>query len=222
MPTDATGGAAAIGRLQREIYFPTLIYFLDLPDGAALNAAIKPHIYAWRAGDEAGIVRSNVRGTGAWHSGLDMHQRPEYGALVEHVRAAALPIHQELGYDPAYELAIDNMWANVHPRHAFNRSHIHPNVLWSGVYYVQAPPGAGRIYFTDPRPQALAFTPRYAPDAPRKPLAWSEVYFEPIEGRLLLFPAWLQHEVEPNLSEEGGPAGDRISVSFNLFQQRRR
>jgi uncharacterized protein (TIGR02466 family) len=57
---------------------------------------------------------------------------------------------------------------------------------------------------------------------PVKTLAWSEVYFEPIEGRLLLFPAWLQHEVEPNLSEESGPAGDRISVSFNLFQQRRR
>jgi uncharacterized protein (TIGR02466 family) len=47
------------------------------------------------------------------------------------------------------------------------------------------------------------------------------VYYEPLEGRLLLFPAWLQHEVEPNLAEQDGPAGDRISVSFNLFQQRR-
>lgn len=222
MPTDGTGSTVVARRLQREAYFPTLIYFLDLPDAAALNSAIKPHIYAWRAADGAGIVRSNVRGTGAWHSRLDMHQRAEYRALVDHVLAAALPIHEEMGYDPAYELAIDNMWANVHARHAFNRSHVHPNVLWSGAYYVQAPAGSGRIYFTDPRPQALAITARYAPDEPRKPLAWAEVYFEPIEGRLLLFPAWLQHEVEPNLSEQGGLAGDRISVSFNLFQQRRR
>lgn len=221
MPTDATGSTAVTGRLQRETYFPTLIYFLDLPEAAALNADIKPQIYAWRAADGEGIVRSNVRGTGAWHSRLDMHRRPEYRTLVDHVLAAARPIQEEMGYDPAYELAIDNMWANVHPRHAFNRSHVHPNVLWSGVYYVQVPPGAGRIYFTDPRPQALAFTARYAPDSPRKPLAWAEVYYEPLEGRLLLFPAWLQHEVEPNLAEQDGPAGDRISVSFNLFQQRR-
>ena len=37
---------------------------------------------------------------------------------------------------------------------------------------------------------------------------------------MILFPGWLMHEVEPNMSELEGPAGDRISVSFNLFQRR--
>lgn len=50
---------------------------------------------------------------------------------------------------------------------------------------------------------------------------WTEVYFEPIEGRLLLFPSWLMHEVEPNLAAETGDAGDRISISFNIMQRRR-
>jgi uncharacterized protein (TIGR02466 family) len=221
MQTEGTASPAAAGRLMREIYFPTVIYFLDVPDAASLNDAMKAHIYAWRAQDGEGIVRSNVRRTGAWHSRLDMHQRVEYQGLVDQVLAAARPIYEEMGYDAAYEPAIDNMWANVNPRHAFNRSHIHPNVLWSGVYYVQAPPGAGRIYFTDPRAQAQAITARFAPDTPRNPLAWSEVYFEPVEGRILLFPAWLMHEVEPNLTELEGPAADRISVSFNLIQRRR-
>ena len=33
----------------------------------------------------------------------------------------------------------------------------------------------------------------------------------PVENQLLLFPSWLSHRVEPNLTE-----GERISISFNL------
>jgi len=218
LPSD---GAPSNIPLVREAYFPTFIYFADLPGAAALNASIKPHIYAWRAQDQDGIVRSNVRQTGAWHSRLDMHQRAEYRALSTQILAAARRIFDDLGYDPAYEPAFSNMWANINPRHGYNRNHVHPNVLWSGVYYVQAPAGAGRIFFTDPRAQAQVLTPNYVPDKVRKPEAWNEVYFEPIMGRLILFPAWLTHEVEPNMSDAEGPAGDRISISFNVFQKRR-
>ena len=76
-----------------------------------------------------------------------MHQREEYRALTVHILAAAGEIFEQLGYDPAYAPAIDNMWANINPRYGFNRSHVHPNVLWSGVYYVQVPPQSGRIFF---------------------------------------------------------------------------
>jgi hypothetical protein len=43
-----------------------------------------------------------------------------------------------------------------------------------------------------------------------------EVRFEPLEGRLIMFPGWLPHEVEPNLSEEEDNI--RISISFNFSQ----
>jgi uncharacterized protein (TIGR02466 family) len=208
------------GSLSREIYFPTLIYYSDLPEARELNDALKPRIYAWRAEDEKGIVRSNVETLGAWHSRLDMHQREEYRALAEAILAAARIVGEDLGYDPAWDLVFDNMWANINPRYAYNRGHVHPNSLWSGVYYVQAPAGSGRIVFTDPRPQAQMVVPAYRRDAQRRLETWSEVYFEPIEGRLILFPAWLVHEVEANLSSGEGPAADRISVSFNIFQRR--
>jgi len=206
--------------LNREAYFPTLIYFRDLPGGDALTTQLAAKICAWREQDPAGVVRSNIRQLGGWHSALDMHRRDEYAALVARVLEAASEIFQDLGHDAAYAPAIDNMWANISPRGAYNRSHIHPNVLWSGVYYVQAPAGCGRIYFADPRPQALAMTPHFDPSQPRKTECWSEVYFEPVAGRLIVFPAWLRHEVEPNMSEQEGAAGERISVSFNLVQRR--
>jgi uncharacterized protein (TIGR02466 family) len=208
-------------RLVAESYFPTLILFRDLPNAAELNGALKPAIYAWRDADPAGIVRSNVAQAGSWHSGLDMGSRPQFAMLVGEIQAHAESLFADLGYDPAFRPWLSNMWANIHPRHGYNRSHMHPNALWSGVYYVQSPPRSGRILFADPRAQALNNRPFYPADRPTPPLGWTEVYYEAIEGRILFFPAWLRHEVEPNLSDLEGDAGDRISVSFNFTQQRR-
>ena len=47
---------------------------------------------------------------------------------------------------------------------------------------------------------------------------WKEVHHTAIAGRLILFPSWLRHEVEPNLSTLGSPQSDRISISFNYAQ----
>jgi uncharacterized protein (TIGR02466 family) len=213
--------AAAGGRLVKETYFPTQIYFRDLPDAAALNGQLKAAILAWRDSDPDGIERSNVRRAGAWHSPVDMHAKREYDGLTRQIFETMQLVYDDLGYDPEYEPVCDSMWANVSPRHAFNRHHTHPNVLWSGVYYVQSPENCGRIYFSDPRPQAQVLIPRFVPEQERKRDAWSEVYYEPVEGRVILFPAWLIHEVQPNLTEREGQEGCRISVSFNFFQRRR-
>ena len=37
-------------------------------------------------------------------------------------------------------------------------------------------------------------------------------WFAPVENTLIMFPAWLEHDVEPNQSQE-----ERISISFNIF-----
>ena len=41
-----------------------------------------------------------------------------------------------------------------------------------------------------------------------------EVHVDPLEGRILMFPSWLWHCVEPNESND-----IRISVSFNFIQK---
>ena len=43
---------------------------------------------------------------------------------------------------------------------------------------------------------------------------WKEVHVDPLEGRIIIFPAWLWHGVEPNESND-----IRISVSFNFLQK---
>ena len=59
----------------------------------------------------------------------------------------------------------------------------------------------------------------YAETATNNRESWREVHYEALEGRLLLFPAWLAHEVGPNMSKERGRAGNRISISFNIGQR---
>jgi len=43
---------------------------------------------------------------------------------------------------------------------------------------------------------------------------WREVHYKPRAGMIIMFPAWLWHEVQPNRSQD-----IRISVSFNFLQR---
>ena len=208
-------------KMGQDLFFPTPIYFTDLGEAEAINARIKPLIRAWREEDPHGEFRSNEPQVGGWHSRTDMHTRREYDSLTREIFELMHGVYTNLGYDPDYEPVCDAMWTNINPPHASNRQHTHPHALWSGVYYVQTPPNCGLLYFTDPRPQTQVLTPYY--DLKRRsPTTWMEVHYQPIEGRIIVFPAWLPHAVQPNLTEEEGDAADRISISFNFHQRHKR
>ena len=205
-------------KMGQDLFFPTPIYFTDLGEAKAINAQISPLIRAWREEDPQGEFRTNEPQAGGWHSRTDMHTRREYDSLTREIFELMHGVYTNLGYDPDYEPACDAMWANINPPRASNRQHTHPHALWSGVYYVQTPPNCGLLYFTDPRPQTQVLTPYY--DLKRRsPNTWMEVHYQPIEGRLIVFPAWLPHAVQPNLTDEEGDAADRISISFNFHQR---
>ena len=207
-------------RMNKEYYYPTQVYFTDLADGESINQKILPALYAWRQGDPNGVVRTNTPQLGAWHSATDMHTRKEYLPLVVEIFEFLHGVYDDLRYDPAFEAVCDSMWVNINPKYAHNRHHTHPHALWSGVYYVQTPENCGLLYFNDPRPQAQVLTPYYDP-ARRKMETWNEVHYQPQAGRLIIFPAWLDHAVQPNLTAAEGRSADRISVSFNFYQRRR-
>ena len=104
------------------------------------------------------------------------------------------------------------MWTNINYKDGYNRPHMHANALWSGVYYVKTPKDCGHLKIEDPKSVSLMIRPRKK-DKPEPQHLWREVHFEPKEGRLIMFPAWLNHCVDPNQSDE-----PRISISFNFLQ----
>ena len=110
------------------------------------------------------------------------------------------------------EPKLGNMWANINYPGGYNKPHIHPNSLFSGVYYVKTPPNCGRLICNYPRPGIQTCMPNRKKGEPHKHL-WREINLQPIENRAIIFNSWLWHTVEPNQSHE-----PRISISFNFLQ----
>lgn len=200
----------------REFFFSTGIYFKDLKNSKKLNNHLLKHITQWKNRDEKGIVRSNSLG---WHSAVDMHHRKEYLPLLKELFTMQQEIFKHEGYHPETEPFCDNMWANVNYKYSSNRAHVHPGALWSGVYYIKCPKDCGNIWFIDPCGQRHMDLPILADKQNKQPQHWREVHYQPYEGRLIMFPGWLEHEVGPNMSDLKGEDGWRVSVSFN-FKQR--
>ena len=192
--------------MYRELYFPTPIYIADLNE-EGLNEQLERDIIAW-ANRDKGLNRTNIKG---WHSTTNMNELPEYKRLVNLLFEAQRTIYQQEHLDS--EPYLGNMWANINPPGGMNRAHIHPNSLWSGVYYVKALSNSGHLRIDDPRAAASMSRPRQK-QGPTPDRLWRETSFEPKAGRLIMFPAWLTHCVDPNNSKD-----IRISISFNFMQR---
>ena len=190
--------------LIKEQFFPTTVYGKDLQLD---NNTLAQHIIQWSQ-QYQGVKKTNMNG---WHSTTDMHTKPEYKVLVDELYQMQHEIFQEEWLDRRPKLG--NMWANINYSGGYNRPHVHPNCLFSGVYYVKTQPQCGDLVVNDPRPGIQIMMPTRKPGQPPKHL-WREVHIEPIQGRLIMFPAWLWHCVEPNQSNDM-----RISVSFNFIQE---
>jgi len=191
-----------------EYYFPTPFYIKDLPNAAELNSYLEKQIVKWSQSDPKGHKRTNVNG---WHSTTDMNHKEEYNVLTKELFAMQDEIYKKeyLTMKPV----IGNMWANVNYPGGYNRPHLHPNSLFSGVYWIKTPVKSGNLMLYDPRPGIHTTMPNRKKGKLPSQL-WREVHYEPIAGRCIMFPSWLWHEVQPNRSND-----TRISVSFNFLQR---
>jgi len=190
-----------------EYHFPTMIYIKDFPDSEKLNKYLEDHIMRWSQNDK-GVSKTNA---GGWHSETDMNTREEYDPLTRELFNMQEEIYQKenLNRKPV----CGNMWANVNYPKCYNRPHLHPNSLFSGVYYVTAPKNSGNLMLYDPRPGVQMTMPNRE-KGKLPPEFWREIHYEPKAGRCIMFPSWLWHEVKSNESNQ-----TRISVSFNFLQR---
>ena len=184
-----------------------MIYIKDFPDSEKLNQYLEPKIIQWSQQDK-GEQKTNA---GGWHSTTNMNQKEEYNPLTRELFNMQEEIYQKekLSRKPV----CGNMWANINGPGNFNRPHIHPNSLFSGVYFVKTPQNSGNLMLYDPR-SGVQMTMPNRKEGKLSPELWREVHYEPKAGRCIMFPSWLWHEVKPNKSND-----IRISVSFNFLQR---
>jgi uncharacterized protein (TIGR02466 family) len=184
--------------------FPTLVWKIQLK--AEFHDAIDAKIFATLQELRRDLPELGL-GQG-WQSDHTLHERRELRELFACVSNVAKSILRfwRIGYDA---LEITGSWATVLAKGAIHKAHSHPNNFLSGVYYVRTPQGADTINFHDPRNQARVIRP---PVVELTAENTDQVVVRVMNGTLLVFPSYLEHSVDANVSEE-----ERISVSFNIM-----
>ena len=191
-----------------EYHFPTPVYIKEIPNARELNFYLEKNILQWNKKDPKGVNKTNVNG---WHSQTDMNKREEYNPLTKQLFNMQEEIFKKelLTEKPV----LGNMWANINYPGGYNRPHLHPNSLFSGVYWIKTPANCGKFMIYEPRQGAQCTMPNRK-EGKLPPELWREVHYTPRAGTILMFPAWLWHEVQPNKSQD-----IRISISFNFLQR---
>ena len=135
----------------------------------------------------AGAVQSTDASSAAW--------------LAPTLHRLAAVAQREFGQE--YELK--HAWVNSTPPGGYIKSHLHHGVSVSGVLYLSCADDSGDLVLIDPRP-AFRTTREYSRS--------QDARVVPAVGGYVIFPSWLEHEVEPNRS-----AINRISAAFDLIER---
>ena len=193
-------------------FFATQVYRAEIASAKLVHELSKAS-YGLARDDRAGLKWSAEHGYPGYTSYAsinDLHgQIPVFGRLTRLIDKHALEFARAMHWDlRGTKPVCDTMWANVMPEGGSHTSHLHPNAVISGTFYVAVPQGAGPIVFEDPRLAMLMAAPPRKTSAPREMKTHASEY--PQAGTLLLWESWLRHEVPLNRAE-----GERISVSFN-------
>lgn len=189
-------------------YFSTPIWHADFHDVEQMNTKLAAVVDDMYQEGTRGWSKDRV---GGWQSSLDLFRDQRFDSFTSMLREVMSEIETFYRIDPEFELSIESCWANVLQGQDSNGFHTHAGADFAGVYYVRAPEGSGTIRFRDPRQQPGLFSP---PISSFTTYTAQAVDFFPVEGRLLLFPGWLEHEVRAN--DINAEDGSRISLSFNL------
>ena len=191
------------------LFFPTPVWTLQLDNYQSINEQMYKFIKITQSKDQQGISKSNIKG---WHSKDFNMQENEPKDFIKFILPAIEQVINDMNWEKQKQsININNMWAIINTGGSANLRHQHGNSTISGAYYVRAPNNSGDIVFYDPRPAPVYTYPK----AVNPNLLNAQVNgISPKEGALVLFPSYLDHSVNENLSNE-----ERIVISFNITIQ---
>ena len=150
--------------------------------------------------------RSNIAG---YQSPDTLQNVPELRPLFEYICQIGFRAIVDLDLIDC-DIAITGAWLNINDsRQCMNTEHIHGEVF-SGVFYLQAPEGSGKLSVINPAINRMWKGCSLA--SQKNQFTAESIKIEPVEGNIILFPSYIPHSVETNNHEE-----ERISISFNII-----
>ena len=181
----------------------TRLFHYHYPEWENLKEKLIPEINAHYAEDPNGLRGSNRL---CWRGIKEYKHQKDLLKPLSSVVSGWL-----MHYFPEDRFSANiNYWTNVNQPGSVNMIHNHvmASCLLSGVYYVQGVnTGPIRFYTHE---QLYNLIPDGMPYA-------NKIGHAPSDGDVLLFPSYLQHDVEVNLSKK-----NRITIGFNVILKKQK
>ena len=184
--------------------FPSVIHQFDVNGFGEIEDELIDFVYNMREKDPVGHTISNRRGWQSSCFSID-NEDDVLKKFLTNCLAEFPPIKKSV------RLFV-SAWVNINPPEAFNMKHNHPTSDLSGVLWIKSQKDCGNIIFDSPRSFATHQEIEcYNEDFKENNNYFHSFSFNPVAGRIMVFPSHLEHHVDFNNSQE-----DRISVSFNM------
>ena len=184
--------------------FPSVIHQFDVNGFSEIQNELIDYAYDLKNKEPKGVLFSNC---GGWQSSCFLVNN-ENDILQSFLMDC-------LGEFPPIKKSVDlivSAWLNINPPNSYNSMHSHPDCNLAGVLWIKTPKDCGNIVFQSPFDfQIYKEVESYTEEFKSQNKYFHKYNFIPIEGRIMVFPSHLEHQVKPNESKE-----DRISVSFNI------
>lgn len=185
-------------------FFPSMVHEFKNPKFDDIKNDLIEYVYNERENDPAGQEFSN---RGGWQS-TPFKISDENNIIHSYI------------YDSIANFTVVNQgvrmyidaWMNINPKGSFNEKHTHPGCAFAGTIWIKIPENSGNLYFYSPfghisSDEIMSYDPNFANSFNIPHTAFTV----PEEGKMLIFPSYLEHSVAENNSDE-----DRISMSFNI------
>ena len=187
--------------------FPSIIHQFDVNGFSEIKDKLIDYVYDCKKNDS--------EGRGEWQSITfsfnDKDKKDILQSFLTNCLSEFPPIKKSVNLSM-------RAWVNISKPGGYLAKHHHPDCNLAGVLWIKAPQNSGDIVFDSPK----TFDPflqlaknreidSYTDDFKNKFNIYSDYDFPPTEGRILIFPSYLEHQVRENKSNK-----DRISVSFNI------
>ena len=185
--------------------FETYLWTTKISNTEGINELVDKS-YEIRNSEDSSKCLTKSNAGNSWHSELNF-----LGSIAKLVLSRdVITIFNQCASQYGYKIKEANIayWTIITSKYGYNRRHNHPGSLLSAVLYLRVPEKSGRIIFSDPRP-GKAFEPMMGLTKEKEENR--SMAIEPSEGLFIVFPSFLEHEVEMTYSDK-----DRIIASFNV------
>ena len=193
-------------QINREDWWATPVWYFDIPIQEVDYNKVAEQCYLEKSKSEGRTVSNRI----GWqsHDICANSEIPNISNLIKTIEMYSKNIFQDYGIKKEFNVVIHNSWININTPGSYNEFHIHPNCVLSGVYYVSAPENSGNVVIHNN--SIMQFTNASYLDINTKN-TYQHIEYKPVNGKVIIFPSWLPHSVQPNNSKE-----DRISIAFNF------